>query len=96
MPAVSKDTIPMIKVKSSNLAEIGYDEYGAKLYVRFRNDGSRLYVYEIVPPIVWLGLLNCHSKGSYLRTQIIPFFRCRTLSQPFNPSKTDITAEERQ
>jgi len=70
--------IEMIKVKSANLAEIGYSEEQAKLFVRFL--GGKLYCYEIVPPIVFLGLRKCQSKGRYLATQVIPYFRCRQVS----------------
>jgi hypothetical protein len=69
--------VAMIAVKSSsNVAEYGYDAQAAKLYVRFK-DGGWLYQYDPVPPIVWLGLTLCQSKGRYLRQQVIPFFRCR-------------------
>jgi hypothetical protein len=72
--------VAMVKVKSSNLAEIGYDEREARLFVRFK-DCARLYQYDPVPPIVWLGLRECQSKGSYLRTQVIPYFRCRQVAE---------------
>ena len=78
MPAVSE--VAMIDVMSSNLQSIGYDESKATLYVRFKAS-SWLYLYEPLPPIVWLGLRECQSKGSYLRTQVIPFFRCRRIKQ---------------
>jgi hypothetical protein len=79
MPTASTiQTIEMIKVRSSNLTEIGYDETQAKLFVRFI--GGKLYQYDPVPPIVFMGLRECQSKGRYLATQIIPFFRCRQVS----------------
>lgn len=68
--------VEMIPVKSSNLQSIGYDEKEATLFVKFIGCAS-LYQYDRVPPIVWLGLKECRSKGQYLQTQIIPFFRCR-------------------
>lgn len=70
--------VEMVEVKSSNIQAIGYDTEEAKLYVRFK-DGGWLYQYDPVPPIVWLGLRECQSKGRYLQTQIIPFFRCRRI-----------------
>ncbi len=72
--------VSMLKVKSSNLVEIGYDEREAKLFVRFK-DCAKVYQYDPVPPIVWLGLRECQSKGSYLRTQVIPYFRCRRVPE---------------
>jgi KTSC domain len=73
MPVASKQ-VEMIEVKSSNILSIGYSEKSARLFVRFK-DGDRLYFYDPVPPIVWLGLLYSQSKGRYLSSQIVPFFR---------------------
>ena len=81
-------TVEMIKVKSSNLIEIGYSEKEAKLFVRF--NGGKLYVYDPVPPIVWMGLRECQSKGRYLFTQVVPFFRCRHASDSELHSKVRI------
>jgi len=72
--------IKMIKVKSSNLDEIGYDEQSAKLYVRFKQC-DRLYCYDPCPRIIFLGLQFSQSKGSFLSTQVIPFFRCTRVSE---------------
>ncbi len=68
--------VTMIEVESSNVQAIGYDEKEAKLLVRFK-DGGWLYEYDPVPPIVYLGLKECQSKGRYLQTQVIPYFRSR-------------------
>jgi len=65
----------MIPVESTNVRSIGYNPSRARIFVRF-NDGMRLYYYDPVPPVVWLGFFYSQSKGSYLHTQIIPFFRC--------------------
>jgi hypothetical protein len=81
-------TVDMLKVKSSNLMEIGYSEKDAKLFVRFI--GGKLYVYDPVPPIVWMGLRECQSKGRYLATQVIPFFRCRRLADAELNSKVRV------
>lgn len=72
--------VEMIEVKSSNLHSFGYDEQEAKLFVRFKFDG-KLYCYSPVPPIVFMGLRECQSKGRYLQSQIIPFFNCRHASE---------------
>ena len=71
---VTTQQVEMVAVTSSNVQAIGYQESTARLFVRFK-DGGRLYFYDPVPPIVWLGLLHSRSKGRYLSTQIIPFFR---------------------
>jgi hypothetical protein len=77
--------VEMIAVESSNIQQIGYSDRTARLFVRFK-DGGRLYFYDPVPPIVWLGLLHSQSKGSYLASQIIPFFRySRAKENDLNP-----------
>lgn len=76
MPTTTTNqTVEMIAVESTNVDEIGYSEKNARLFVRFK-DGGRLYFYDPVPPIVWLGLRHSQSMGRYLGTQVIPFFRC--------------------
>jgi hypothetical protein len=74
----------MVEVKSTNIQSIGYDEKEAKLFVKFKECAS-LYQYDPVPPIVWLGLRECQSKGRYLKTQIIPYFRCTRIANTFKP-----------
>jgi hypothetical protein len=81
----SKQT-EMIPVTSSNLESIGYNEKTARLFVRFR-DGGKVYYYDPTPAVVYLGLLHSRSKGSYLHTQVIPFFRCTRASE------SDLTKE---
>jgi hypothetical protein len=74
MPTANKQ-VEMVAAESSNIQSIGYSERNARLFVRFK-DGGRLYYYDPCPAVVWLGLLHSQSKGSYLHTQVIPFFRC--------------------
>jgi hypothetical protein len=69
----SKQT-EMIPLTSSNLESIGYQETTARLFVRFK-DGGRLYYYDPCPKIIFLALLHSQSKGSFLATQVIPYFR---------------------
>ena len=76
----SDKPVQMIDVTSSNLESIGYDEYEATLFVRFKGC-TTVYAYQPVPPVVWLGLKFSQSKGSYLKSQVIPFFQCRQLPQ---------------
>jgi hypothetical protein len=66
--------VEMIAVTSSNIQSIGYQEAKARLFIRFR-DGGRLYYYDPCPAIVFLGSLHSQSKGKYLASQVIPFFR---------------------
>jgi hypothetical protein len=55
---------------SSNLAEIGYDGAGEKLYVRFRSGG--LYCYSAVSATLFEDFLNSKSKGRFLHNLIKP------------------------
>jgi len=89
MPTTSAiQTIEMIKVKSSNLLEIGYSEMEAKLFVRFI--GGKLYCYDPCPSIIFLGLRHSQSKGRFLATQVVPFFRCRQVSDSELMSKVRV------
>ena len=72
--------VQMIEVTSSNIVQIGYDSLDSRLYVKFKDDGKRVYQYSGVPSIVFLGLKECQSKGRYLQTQIIPYFLCQRVT----------------
>lgn len=52
----------MIKVQSSNLDSVGYDEENNILIIKFRNG---TYKYFGVPKQIFLKLLNAPSKGKY-------------------------------
>ena len=66
--------VDMIGVNSSNIHSIGYDFIEAELFVRFRNDGARVYKYPGVPKIVWTAFEQADSKGRFLREFVIPYF----------------------
>lgn len=71
----------MEEVKSSsNIQSIGYDPKDARLYVKFKDDGKRLYRYSGVPLLIYLGLKSCESKGRFLQSQIVPFFLCQRIT----------------
>lgn len=53
----------MISVSSKNIAEIGYDERLAILYIRFNND--RTYEYYDVPKLIFYGLKTASSVNDY-------------------------------
>jgi hypothetical protein len=57
-----------IPVRSTNIAEVGYDPLECRLEIRFR--GGRTYEYLNVPVQVFEGLLNASSKGSYFYRRI--------------------------
>lgn len=54
----------MIKVQSSNVDKIGYDELNCDVYVRFLS--GKLYVYRNVPIHEFEALRSASSVGSYL------------------------------
>lgn len=55
-------------VTSSNVYAIGYDPDSAILEVEF-NNGS-VYQYSGVPDYEYNGIMNSHSKGTYLNSNI--------------------------
>jgi len=56
------------KVKSSNLASIGYDETNNILEIEFNHSG--IYQYSNVPNDVYEGLMNASSHGTYFSAKI--------------------------
>lgn len=58
----------MVKVESSNIAEVGYDGETETLYVTFKNGAT--YGYLRVPAKKAMALLNAPSKGAYLADHI--------------------------
>lgn len=58
----------MIAVKSSNVAEIGYDEGRQELFVRFHS--GALYRYDGVPLSVWVDFKAAESLGVFLNKRI--------------------------
>lgn len=64
------DGIRWVRVVSSNVDSIGYDDSSATLYVRFKTNGSR-YFYSGVAREVYIQFLNAPSKGKFLNWHII-------------------------
>lgn len=60
--------IEMVKVDSSNVDEVGYDEKEQVLYVRFLT--GALYIYKGVGKYEFEGLCAAPSVGSYLHRNI--------------------------
>lgn len=60
--------IPMARVVSSNISEIGYHE--GRLQIQFAN-GSR-YAYDNVPREIHADFMASESKGKYFATHIRP------------------------
>lgn len=63
----------MIKVDSSNVEAVGYDEDSSTLQVEFKNGG--MYQYFDVPEEVFIGLRDADSVGGYLASRIKGTYR---------------------
>ena len=55
-------------IKSSNIAEAGYDQVTATLAVKFHHGGT--YHYKEVPPSVAEAFLTSGAPGSYFHSTI--------------------------
>ena len=62
----------LIKVDSSMIYGLGYDEEQQVLEVVFKRTG--VYRYRNVPKEVYEQLMNSDSKGSYMRDLIIDMY----------------------
>ena len=66
-----------VKVESSNLASVGYDEASQTLEVTFKNGAT--YAYSRVPASVHEALMAADSHGKYLNAQIKPRYAATKL-----------------
>lgn len=57
----------LIYVDSSNVDQIGYDEFEGEAHVIFK--GGRHYVYSEVTQEVWEQFLNAPSKGRFVNDE---------------------------
>jgi hypothetical protein len=76
--------VQMIEVKSSNIHSIGYDQARRELYVKFRNDGTRVYRYLKVPPLVWKAFQLADSKKHFVQEFVIPYFEFQIVAEGVN------------
>ena len=65
----------MTPVESSNVKAVGYD--GTNLFVSFKT--NTLYVYFDVPEMVYDGMMQAASKGSFLHQHVINQYRYEKL-----------------
>lgn len=70
---MSRRRVLMHPVESSFIAEAGYDEESARMYLHLL-DGSR-YIYFLVPRQVFEDFLAADSQGNFLNTVIKPRYR---------------------
>lgn len=71
----------MIKVSSSDLRSVGYDELTQTLVIVFHN-GSYAYQYPNVPKEIYEGLMNASSKGRYFHRAIKNKFSFNKIPKP--------------
>lgn len=57
----------LIYVDSSNVDQIGYDEYEGEAHVLFK--GGRHYIYSEVTQEVWEQFRNAPSKGRFVNEE---------------------------
>ncbi len=80
---VSKDfdprDVPLEKVESSNLSQVGYDKEERVLVIEFNSGG--LYAYYDVPETVVTELLDAESLGSYFYANIRNQYKNEKLSE---------------
>jgi hypothetical protein len=62
------DHVEMIPVVSSSIQEVGYDEEGRQLHVRFVT--GFLYAYMNVPKELFHELINAESVGKYFAEHV--------------------------
>jgi len=67
--------IELTPVDSSNVVAVGKKDNN--LYVLYKNG---LYQYEDVPQQLYESLLKSESKGRFMRSEIIPKFRCNKIN----------------
>ena len=68
--------IEMYPVKSSNIAEVGYDKPSKTLRIRF-HDRNLVYDYSPVPASIYALLMLSKSKGSFFAEEIRPIFKAQ-------------------
>lgn len=64
-----------IKVTSSTISSVGYNETSLSLELEFTS--TAVYQYSNVPQSVYLRLMSAPSKGSFFNTYIKDRYRCR-------------------
>lgn len=71
-------TPSMIKVKSSNIEAVGYDDKTSELHILFKNGGH--YAYEGVSVKMYAELLLASSAGRFLSSHIKGTYKARKVN----------------
>jgi len=88
------DRIERIKVESSNVESIGYDEDSKTLIVEFKSGST--YSYNGVPSIVYKKMLESESKGKFLNNNIKPVFLATKLKLSEESEEIEKVVEQKQ
>jgi len=88
------DRIERIKVESSNIESIGYDEESKTLIVEFKSGST--YSYIGVPSIVFKKMLESDSKGKFLNNNIKPVFLATKLKLSEESEEIEKVVEQKQ
>jgi len=70
----------MSKVKSSNIAAVGYDKENKKLYVEFKGTKKK-YQYDDVKENIYKSFLRAKSKGQYFSAVIKNSYAFKALEE---------------
>ena len=65
----------LVRVESSMISAVAYDDAARELFVIFNT--GQTYVYSDVPREVYDALLKSDSKGSYMKDFVIDMYRHR-------------------
>jgi hypothetical protein len=82
--------VDLQKIKSTNLAAVGYDKHSQTLRILFLAGAA--YDYEQVPQGLYAALMAAQSKGEFFREHIKDQYRFRKI----NPAKERITMSKKQ
>lgn len=88
------DRIERIKVESSNIESIGYEEETKILIVEFKSGSA--YSYAGVPSIVFKKMLESDSKGRFLNNNIKPIFLATKLKLSEESEEIEKVVEQKQ
>lgn len=61
-------SIKRIRVNSSNITEIGYDELSRTMEIKFKHGG--IYQYSPITPQAYISFLKSESKGKFFHQNI--------------------------
>ena len=76
-PKTDPNAIPLVDVKSSNVAKVGYDVESEQLVVQFKAGG--IYAYDSVPPGIHQQTTTAESIGRFFHKEIKDLYKTTKL-----------------